>query len=250
MSAKQAYLLPDNVRQTYFEKRLQAIAKYAPIFEQLLAEPYVVDDYFRVPVDQFLGYAVTQCETLICREGDNVVGVAMFMHVIPTRSAEILAWIAPEYRKDNYAGQKAVLEFIRDDIFPYAWETLNLPRVEAIIATPNKSSIALVENIGFRKIGTARLDLQFFGQLSDSFRFELINPAYEIGEVEELIHGRESAELRSTDYAGDQFETEPDDESSVGVPDSDSIRSDRRKSPSGFAADGEDATNLFAADPE
>lgn len=189
------------------------------------------------------------CDTIICKNDDEVVGIAVFYGMVPERSIQIMAWVAPEYRSPNHSGQKIVKAFAEENILPHAWD-LGVAKINAACAVENTGCIAFMENCGFRNIGISRLALQFSGQLSDSVLYELINPAYRVldEEVEEDEDGRERAnDIQPIDNELDTESFEPSDEPAISVPDPDPIRRRPISADAGISADGAAIAKLFAA---
>lgn len=255
MSALQGYSKRPEIQKKYFEDRLAHLKVYQPAFEVMLQEPLLLDDGLRTPVDQFMVWLVTTCETLICLDDKTLVGICSFASVVPGRRAECIAWLNPAYRgPDNLKAQKIVKEFITDDILDYAWKDLGLQKITVKVAVENEPSLALVKNIGFELCGTLHQDIQIFGRLHDSFIFELLNPALTVEPIEERIHGGKrtvvqpdtaavDSELPAADdeSAGESASPEPDDDEPL----SDNAERERRRLHAAFVSPNEQFEPAF-----
>ncbi len=203
VSAAQGYALAPEVQENYFKNRQELLSKYRTEIEQMMAEPLFLDDNMRGSVDAFMNFIVRRCETLICREGKEVVGIAIINVTKVNRSAELIGWVAPKYRR-GYANQKKVRLFMQEDILPYAFTRMRLVRIEFRCDSRNRAALKFATNSGFEMMGIARLDLLIFGLLSDSFLLERINPAFIIQPAEEITHGSEPlSPPRQPEYSSD-----------------------------------------------
>lgn len=178
ISSLDANKLAPEHRNQYFDKRFKAIVKYAPHVNAMMQEPYFMDDAFRVPLEDYLKHLVLFNETLICTNEGEVMGAAVFSDVVPGRKAVFAGWINPEWRSGSpFARQKLVRETF-NDVLSYAWDDLKLVKLTSQCATINRPAIRLLENLGFKRVGTVRYELQIMSELVDMFQYELINPIY------------------------------------------------------------------------
>jgi RimJ/RimL family protein N-acetyltransferase len=184
LSAADGHAKAPQVQKKFFEARINKLLEYRPLLEQMFSESFLVTDSAKKSIDQWVFTMVTQCETFICKDGDAVLGFAVFYRESPLK-ATFFAWVAPEYRSGYSAGNK-ILEFLRENILPYAYGKMGLVKLETRCSVDNPKAIKFALKIGFRSIGIARLDFQSNGNLSDTVILERLNPAFEVEPVEEV----------------------------------------------------------------
>src|SRR5690242_9119236 len=85
----------------------------------------------------------------------------------PFQSAYVGYWIDEELAGHGYVPEGVVL------IFRYAFDTLQLHRLEAAIVPRNDASRRVVEKLGLRDEGTAREFLQIQGVYEDHVRYAI-----------------------------------------------------------------------------
>ncbi|HIA51284.1 MAG TPA: N-acetyltransferase [Candidatus Melainabacteria bacterium] len=172
--------LPANLQEKYFKDRYDLLAKYADHIVDMLSEPNFIDDMFRIPVADYLKYLVLSCETLLVQDDqEGVMGAAVFSDVLPGRHAEFGGYIVPAFREGaSIPRLRAVRKAMHEDVLDYAWNDLKLVKLTSRVAKINKSAIRLLENLGFRRVGELRYEMQLSGSLVDMFLYELINPTY------------------------------------------------------------------------
>lgn len=78
---------------------------------------------------------------------------------------------------ERYIGKGIATEAVKL-VVQFAFETLNLHRVEAFIAPENKSSIRVVEKIGFQQEGLMRELLYINGKWVDHYMYALLKHEY------------------------------------------------------------------------
>lgn len=192
-SALDSQRIPGQFRDDYFKERAQKLAQYAQEIAQALSEPLILDDNARVPdLEAAIWHMARNFETLICKDGKNVVGIAIFSGVQPRRNANFMGWIAPEYRTGTLSNSRKIRDFWREDVLDYAFNTLGLPKFETRCVGANERAINFALRSGFAFVGIARLDFQIQGVLCDSVVFEYLNPALAIRASEERSNGRQS----------------------------------------------------------
>lgn len=184
------------MKQKYFERNFKHLISFLPQFTAMLDEPNLFDDSFRASgPEPFLKHLVMNCEVLVCYELDDeeersVVGIAIFSDVILLRRAKFIGWVDPKYRTENFEGQKAVRLFLDEDVLPYAWDKLQVVRLESVCAERNGQALAFARNAGFRQVGILTMDFMSQGFLSDTVLLELVNPRFVVAEVEEIDNVR------------------------------------------------------------
>lgn len=208
ISAMDGYRKDPRVQEKYFEDRAKFLLKHGEELAQMLSEPMVMDDVSRETTD-WIRWFVTNAETLICKTGDKVLGIAVLFGVQPGRTTSFMAWIAPEFREGSFRNGRMIKQLFRD-VLEYAFERLKVAKIETRCCIANERAINFATKAGFRAVGVARLDYQINGALYDSVIFEYLNPALEVEPIEEILHGRESqstpAEPVSDDDGDEQFE--------------------------------------------
>jgi hypothetical protein len=156
----------------------------------MYGEPLIVDDVLRGPPDAFLKHIVTNCETLVAMDDKTVAGVCVFNWVKKGRVAEVIGWVAPEYRNSISKGRRVLATFV-EDMIPYAWKKMQAPKVIASCHIENWPAIRFAKNVGMTPVGILRKELQIKGQLYDTCLFECLNPAFEVTAIEVFKGGRQ-----------------------------------------------------------
>jgi ribosomal-protein-alanine N-acetyltransferase len=101
------------------------------------------------------------------RETDALVGVANVSEIV--RGVFLSAYLG-FYGHAGHAGQGLVREGVQL-LVRYAFRTLKLHRLEANVQPANRSSLALVRALGFRKEGLSRRYLKIGGRWRDHERW-------------------------------------------------------------------------------
>lgn len=185
----------EQVREKYYQDRAGRLLKYyGTELAAMFSEPMIVDQSIRPNrIEQLIEFLVFNCETVICKDGDDVVGIGVFFNVAPGRQATLIGWIAPQYRKGGISAAQKIKEFWNDGVMAYAWDSLNLKKVEAKCCELNRRALAFALKAGFKAVGFCRLDYMIEETLYGSVLFECLNPAYEVQPLKEKrINGRKS----------------------------------------------------------
>lgn len=143
----------------------------------MLNEPFFVDDDFRVTPEAYAEYLVTQCDTLVCKSDEKIVGIAVFSDIRAQRSAEFIGWISPAFR-EGFSNQKVTRSFLHGEVLDYAWNDLKLVKLEAWVYPENTGALALLTNLGFKYVGECAADMKINGELVATMQWELVNPVY------------------------------------------------------------------------
>ena len=104
------------------------------------------------------------------RETDALVGVANLSEIV--RGVFLSSYLG-FYGHAGYAGQGLVREGVQL-LVRHAFRTLKLHRLEANVQPANRSSLALVRALGFRKEGLSRRYLKIGGRWRDHERWALL----------------------------------------------------------------------------
>lgn len=109
-------------------------------------------------------------------EGDHLIGfVALFNIKWPSQHAEIAIGIGePEYRGKGY-GSDALRVLLN-----YAFNELNLYRVELDVMAYNAAAIQAYERVGFVREGVKRALVQRNGQRHDVACYAILRPEWEV----------------------------------------------------------------------
>jgi [ribosomal protein S5]-alanine N-acetyltransferase len=107
---------------------------------------------------------------LFLRETDALVGVANISEIV--RGLFLSAYLG-FYGHAGYAGQGLVREGVQL-LVRHAFRKLKLHRLEANVQPANRSSLALVQALGFRKEGLSRRYLKVGGRWRDHERWALL----------------------------------------------------------------------------
>ncbi|AZN42208.1 GNAT family N-acetyltransferase [Paenibacillus albus] len=83
------------------------------------------------------------------------------------------------YRTDEAVRGKGYMTEALAHMIHYAWNELNLHRIEANIMPRNGASLKVVERLGFKNEGLARDYLRIHGKWEDHIHMVLLNPAWE-----------------------------------------------------------------------
>lgn len=207
-SSFRGYQQAPEAQLQYFQHRLDKMKAYTPAVEQMLNEPLLVDDLYRGTPEDVITFFITQTESLVCLDEGKVAGLAVFLNVIVNREAEFMGWVNPDYRSGNFENQKKIRVFL-SDVMEYAWNRLNLVRMETRVSKENKPALHFAENAGFQIIGNLRKNFQTQGRLLDSVLLEAVNPKFEIPEIEKITH------VRSEKTQGQQRCTDGDDPGNI-----------------------------------
>jgi len=92
------------------------------------------------------------------------------------RMAEIYFKLSPLYWGKGYATELA------KRIFEFAFQNLNLHRIEAGVATENFKSIKVLEKLGMIREGCRRKILPIRGQWKDNYHYAILEEEYNIQE--------------------------------------------------------------------
>ena len=108
------------------------------------------------------------------RADDKLIGSVTLFHLDFThRRAEI------GYAQGRaYWGNGYMQEALRA-VLNYAFETLNLHRIEADVDPRNDGSVRTLERLGFRREGYLRERWQVNGEIQDAFFYGLLRPDWE-----------------------------------------------------------------------
>lgn len=108
------------------------------------------------------------------RSDDTLIGSVTLFHLDVThRRAEIGYALGRPYWGKGY-----MQETLRA-VISYAFEVLNLHRIEADVDPRNAASIRTVERLGFQREGYLRERWQVNGEIQDAYFYGLIRPDWE-----------------------------------------------------------------------
>jgi len=214
VSAKEGRAKAPQVQEAYFSDRSKRLSAYGAVLWEMFSEPLLADDTVRPKnLEQLVSFLVQNCETLICKEDANVVGIGIFYAVFPGRTTQFIGWIAPEYRKRGFKTSKMIHD-LWQDMISYGFDRLGVARVEVRCSEHNYAAAKFAIKAGFDYVGRARLDFLMQGRLYDTLIFDCINPAFQVGGLEELENVRRhkrigaSGESVSNDVGGQQSQPE------------------------------------------
>jgi len=108
------------------------------------------------------------------RSNDKLIGSVTLFHIDAThRRAEI------GYAQGRaYWGQGYMQEALKA-VLNYAFEVLNLHRIEADVDPRNAASVRTLERLGFQREGYLRERWQVNGEIQDAFYYGLLRPDWE-----------------------------------------------------------------------
>jgi len=107
------------------------------------------------------------------RSDDQLIGsITLFNLSFPHRRAEIGYALAREYWGHGYMNE-ALMALLK-----YAFETLDLHRIEADVDPRNTASIKTVERLGFQREGILRERWQVNGEIQDAYFYGLLRHEY------------------------------------------------------------------------
>ncbi|WGW10689.1 GNAT family N-acetyltransferase [Saxibacter everestensis] len=146
-------------------------------FSTMLEQPFTLDSAHRYlqrsRIVASTGSGVTWAATL-ARNGTLIGSVALFNISFPHANAEIGYWLHPDSRGLGLA-QRIVARAARHALIDVDDGGLGLQRITARVMTPNSASVAVLEKVGFTKVGREFNGLRGRdGQPQDSFLFELL----------------------------------------------------------------------------
>jgi RimJ/RimL family protein N-acetyltransferase len=205
------------IQLTLADRRIQALSRFSAIFEDMLAQPYFLDEMCRSTLEDYIRYLVTNCETLILTADKEVVGAAIFSSIVPGRDAQFAGWVDPSYRLNaGYRRQRLVADLMREEVLPHAWNDLKLLRLESRVCIKNRPAIKFAMNAGFAPVGKLNFEFMTSRTLFDTFLLEAVNPALRLDPLTVKAQNDKSATKRSeSEYVGDDDDEsfESDDES-------------------------------------
>ncbi|MFB6177358.1 MAG: GNAT family N-acetyltransferase [Halobaculum sp.] len=125
-------------------------------------------------------------DLLVAVDGDRAGVVSLTDVDYRRRGAELGYWFAPEFHGEGYASEAA------RRVVRYAFETLDLARIEAHVDAFNDPSIGLLESVGFTREGTRRAVRVHRGERVDMHTYGLLASEWEReeGESERADGGR------------------------------------------------------------
>jgi ribosomal-protein-alanine N-acetyltransferase len=140
---------------------------YAPTMGSLADARHVIDEASRLAsAGELFHFGVAE------RERDSIVGHATLFAVhVPSRRAE-LGYSIVRARWSQGLGAEAVGALVR-----WAFEHMDLRRLEADVDPRNERSLRLLERLGFAREGYARQRWEVDGDLQDSVLLGLLREA-------------------------------------------------------------------------
>ncbi|WP_255195118.1 GNAT family N-acetyltransferase [Halorarius litoreus] len=103
---------------------------------------------------------------LVCPD-DEAVGAAVLFDV-SRHSAELAAWLLPEYHGEGYGREATEL------LVGHGFEGLGLHRIRAKALRDNDASRATLESLGFTEVGVARDAVFQRGRYHDMVRYDML----------------------------------------------------------------------------
>jgi [ribosomal protein S5]-alanine N-acetyltransferase len=109
-------------------------------------------------------------------EDDRAIGTcSLFGMSIPHRRAELGFAIHRSHWRKGYASEAA------GALVRFAFETLDLHRLEADVDPRNGASIRCLESLGFKREGYARERYHLLGELQDSVQYGVLRREWSVG---------------------------------------------------------------------
>lgn len=102
----------------------------------------------------------------VCVDDEAVGAVVLFD--VSRHSAELAAWLLPEYQGEGYGREACAL------LVGHGFDGLGLHRIRAKALRDNDASRATLESLGFREIGVARDAVFQRGEYRDMVRYDLL----------------------------------------------------------------------------
>lgn len=107
------------------------------------------------------------------RTDDQLIGsITLFNLDFTHRRAEIGYALGRDYWRQGYMNEALMA------VLKYAFEVLDLHRIEADVDPRNAASIRTVERLGFQREGYLRERWQVNGEIQDAFFFGLLRPEW------------------------------------------------------------------------
>lgn len=129
-------------------------------------------EHLKVRYEQGMqAYRISQFYFLLCdRNNDEILGECGF-HTWNTHHhrAEVFYSIRSEHQKNKGYMSEALQE-----VLAFGFQTLQLHRVQALVAKDNVPSLKLLDKFNFRKEGTARQDYRVNDTFEDSEVYSLL----------------------------------------------------------------------------
>ena len=109
------------------------------------------------------------------RDDDSLIGSVTLFHPDFTHRRVELGYALGR----AYWGQGYMQETLKA-VLTYAFETLNLHRIEADVDPRNAASVRTLERLGFQREGYLRERWQVNGEIQDAYFYGLLRPDWEI----------------------------------------------------------------------
>jgi RimJ/RimL family protein N-acetyltransferase len=109
----------------------------------------------------------------IALDGRLIGSVTLFHMELTHRRAEIGYALGRAYWGNGYMGEALTA------VINYAFDSLNLHRIEADVDPRNDASVRTVQRLGFQREGYLRERWQVSGEIQDAFFFGLLRPDWE-----------------------------------------------------------------------
>lgn len=104
---------------------------------------------------------------VVCIDGEPAGTVVLFD--ISRHSAELAAWLFPEYQGEGYGREASEL------LINHGFSDLGLHRIRAKALADNEPSRGLIRSLGFAKVGVARDAVFQRGAYQDMVRYDLLS---------------------------------------------------------------------------
>lgn len=124
----------------------------------------------RDEVESFYENAIVDGDNVnlvVCVDDDPVGAVVLFD--VSRHSAELAAWLLPDYQDEGYGREACEL------LVGHGFEGLGLHRIRAKALRDNEASRATLDSLGFREVGVARDAVFQRGDYHDMVRYDLLS---------------------------------------------------------------------------
>lgn len=186
------FLEDPKVRQFRFARMMQDLEPLVHLVDMWKQEPLYLDDIQMImPPAEVLNWGMGQSELFVVIHERAIIGTIKLMYIIPERSAEMTVWAVPQIR-EGYRNHK-IVHGVAKEIIDYAFLSvpqggLGLMKLKATICAKNLPALKAARALKFKQFGISPLDAFHGGQVYDTVKLELHNPAYFASVIEDLVN--------------------------------------------------------------
>jgi hypothetical protein len=169
-----AIQLPPAEHEQYIKRSYASLLQFREELQEMLREPYLLDDAVRGSVEQFATLLSVSFDVLIWK-CSGASAIVLLTGIVPSRHAAICVWFSDQRTTEH---DIMITRFLEETVANHIWNSLQLIRVQAHCATVDKKTLSSLYQIGLTPCGSATMQLKFCDELFDTVMLEFINPKY------------------------------------------------------------------------